>query len=591
MSVVGFDFGTTNSLISIIRGNGAISFLDREGLPTPSVVCFEGARKIVGRAAKERLSESGLGVHGNVIRSPKMLLGRESIFVEGVERSPVDIVADVVRYVAEQTVAGERGRGLESIQRAVVTIPINMDGLRRAALRDAFRKAGISIVQFIHEPLAALYGFFRSDEDYNQIVRKYDRQLMLVFDWGGGTLDLTLCRLIDGMLVQVKNDGDNDVGGDVFDETIKNEVVRRVQKVRGHDETVKVQPDAMMRLLHRCERAKIDLSTRNSVELYVGGFFCGVLHEELDYSLRREDLEEMIEPLLDKGLTRIKKILKEADVSPSQVALCLATGGMANMPAIKTRLHEWFGPQRVHVSERSATLVAEGAAWVAHDQAKLHLAKNIELQLARQASMTLIKAGTEMPQGGQVRSPQKPFGLYCADPRDGFAKFQLQSPVRPGLNVLPNDRRDPHEILVVKVDPQAKPFRERLVLDIQIDENLILRADVRSLEMKDKATADVYNLEFGLSLPNFTSILSEDKEPFEITDQSAGQHVRGDLVARSNIANRCDDMLVPGELLFTYNPQYFDSRLSPAKVQIDEKTYYEPCSKCNRASSDPLCKC
>src|ERR1044072_8466862 len=85
MSVIGFDFGTTNSLVSVIKGNRAINFLDDEGLPIPSVVCYEGNRTIVGREAKERLSKAGLGVHGNIVRSPKMLLGDESVFIEGSE--------------------------------------------------------------------------------------------------------------------------------------------------------------------------------------------------------------------------------------------------------------------------------------------------------------------------------------------------------------------------------------------------------------------------------------------------------------------------------------------------------------------------
>src|SRR4051812_691039 len=81
MSVVGFDFGTTNSLISVIRGEKPINYLDDQGRPTPSVVCYEGAQKIVGREAKQRLTQAGLGVHGNVVRSPKMYLGEESIFI------------------------------------------------------------------------------------------------------------------------------------------------------------------------------------------------------------------------------------------------------------------------------------------------------------------------------------------------------------------------------------------------------------------------------------------------------------------------------------------------------------------------------
>src|SRR3954465_3848775 len=101
MSVVGFDFGTTNSLISIVRGGRTISFLDDEQRPVPSIVCYEGTKTIVGRAARERMAQAGLGVQGNLVRSPKMYLGRDGVFVGGIERSPVEMVADVVRHVVD----------------------------------------------------------------------------------------------------------------------------------------------------------------------------------------------------------------------------------------------------------------------------------------------------------------------------------------------------------------------------------------------------------------------------------------------------------------------------------------------------------
>lgn len=589
MAVVGFDFGTTNSLISLIRSDQAVNYLDEGDIPFPSVVCYEGAATIVGQDAKQRLASAGLGVHGNVIRSPKSLLGKESVFVEGVERSPVDIVAKVVEFVCQQAATTtRRGRDLGIIDRAVVTIPVNMEGRRRGALRDAFRKAGVAIEQFIHEPLAALYGFLRSEGDYAGLLRQYDRKLILVFDWGGGTLDLTLCKIVDGTLVQIRNDGTEEVGGDVFDDTICTEVVRRVLEQRGIKEGVKIHPDAMNRLIHACEQAKIALSARDVVELYVGTYFRGIANEELSYTLSRDDLEKMTSQLLSKGLDRIRSLLDMAGVSTSQVALCLATGGMANMPAIKARLHEWFGAQQVHVSKRAGTLIAEGAAWVAHDRAKLHLAKNVELLLARNSYLPLIKAQAEMPTEGEVRESQ--FHLYCADPTDGFAKFQLISPVRPGSNVLPNDRREPLENLVVEVDAQARPLRERLELNVRIDDNLILHAEAKSLNRKSIATAEVHNLEFGLSLPRANTSGSTGNNDSGY-DGTGKPQERGTLALRSNIADRQDDRLVPGEVLYRFNSNYFDVRSFPPEIQVEERLYYEPCSVCGCASNDPICRC
>jgi len=128
MAVVGFDFGTTNSVISVVQGDRVVNLLDEQGLPIPSVVCYEGIQTIVGRDARERLSQTGLGVHGNIVRSPKTLIGRESIFVGGVERSPVDVVRDVVQFARSEAQASPVVKGVIA-DRAVVTIPVNMDGL------------------------------------------------------------------------------------------------------------------------------------------------------------------------------------------------------------------------------------------------------------------------------------------------------------------------------------------------------------------------------------------------------------------------------------------------------------------------------
>ena len=587
MAVVGFDFGTTNSLISIVQGGRVISFNDEQGLPIPSVVCYEGSKTIVGRDARERLGKAGLGVQGNVVRSPKTLLGRESVFVGGVERSPVDIVRDVVEYVRKFAVASKTVRGLTT-DSAVVTIPVNMEGRRRALLRDAFRMAGMRVVQFVHEPLAALYGYLRSSDDMDAAARRFDRQMVLVYDWGGGTLDLTLCRLVDGLLVQVGNDGTDEVGGDLFDEELRNEVERRARAVRQLPDDVEVHAEARTRLMHECEKAKIDLSLRSNVNIFVPTFFRGLDDAALDITLSRDDLEAVVAHLVRKGIARIERLLDREGFSTASVALCLATGGMANMPVVKARLHELFGPQRVHVSARSASLISEGAAWVAHDAARLHLAKNVELTLARNAYMPLLQAGLEMPTEGEVRNDS--FTLYCVDPTDGHGKFQLVSPHRAGPMVLPDDKRRTLSNLVLPVDRKAGPFRERLQLDVSIDDNLVLHAQVRSLNIRGLAEAEVHDLEFALALPLGKGGWLNASSP-QAASVPGSKHDVGDLVMRSNLAAREDKTMVPGEVLYKFDPMYFDRRFTPPQVQVDEMLYYEPCVYCLRASNDPLCHC
>ena len=587
MTVVGFDFGTTNSLISLVRGGRTINFLDEDQRPIPSIVCYEGARTIVGREARERLAQAGLGIHGNIIRSPKMYLGRDSVFVEGTERRPVQIVADVVQHV-RQTALGRQE--LDAIAGAVVTIPVDMQGYQRRALRDAFRLAGMPIVQFVHEPLAALYGFFRT-QDLDATLRRYDRKLILVFDWGGGTLDLTLCRLAGDTILQLMNDGTEEVGGDVFDQTLMNRLVQDIRELRDIHAEVGTHQGAEARLIDRCERAKIDLSARSRVTIYVSSFFRDIPEEEFDYDLGLQELETIVQPLVDKGLTRITQLLDDAGYSPEQVALCLATGGMSNMPAIRRRLHELFGPERVHIPDDTATIIAEGAAWIAADRAGLQLAKNVELELARNSYLPLVKAGTAMPKEGEIQ--RHPFHLYCTDPRDGVAKFQICTPRRPGSSVLPNEPRIHMQNVTVGVDDKARAFHERLELDIRINDDLILKAHARSLNRGDEDTGEVHNLEFGLRLPAETPDPTSDvsDESDALSSLSDATPRLGSVSIRSNLSDRVDPSLVPGEFLYQYDRHYFDTRRNPPRYQVREKLYYQPCSLCGRVSNDPACKC
>lgn len=585
MAVIGFDFGTTNSLASVVIGTDVITFLENEQ-PIPSVVSYEGGMVVVGRKAHDKLTSAGLGVQGSTVRSPKTLLGREEQVIDGVRRDPVQMVEYVLDHVRRFVLQTRAGRDLK-MDRVVATIPVNMEGHRRALLRQAFRQAGMSVVQFVHEPLAALYGFLRMSEGTSDLIRRYDGKLLLVFDWGGGTLDLTLCRVLNGLLVQVANDGTEEVGGDVFDEELRNEVEKRSRAAEGLADDFEVLPDARKRLLHECEKAKIRLSDRNTWNVFVDPYYQSDDQTDLQVNLSRDDMQDIVGHLVKKGVARIERLLDREGYSTASVELCLATGGMVNMPMVKNRLDELFGPGRVNISKRSASAIAEGAAWVAHDEARLHLAKNVELALARNSYMPLLQAGVEMPLEREHRRER--FGLYCVDPSDGHGKFSLVSPHRPGPRVLANDKRRPLCNMLLKVDGKAAPFRERLELEVSVDENLVLTATAWSLNQKGRAVAEVHDLEFALATPGARSswlnanLLGKDGD-------AAAQRT-GDLVMRSNLAAREDNSLVPGEVLYRHNSFYFRVEQNPPQIQVEERLYYEPCSICRRVSNDPQCQC
>jgi molecular chaperone DnaK len=584
--VIGFDFGTTNSLISVIEGDVCYSFLDKDSvLPHPSVISYQGSQTLIGRKAKERLSTAGTGVMGNIVKSPKSLLGQNKVYVEGVARSPKEMVAAIVGFVKQDAQNQEPG----DYDAAVVTIPVDMNGPRRRELREAFHIAGINIVQFIHEPLAALYGHLRANKNFEDELQRLDRELVLVFDWGGGTLDLTLCQIVDGMLVQIMNDGCSNVGGDVIDDIISNEIVQRLLKQRNIEEMLPIQPEARQRLLDRAERMKIELSEKDKASIFLPNYFqTEKFDPDIEYFLGRQELENMVNEKIELGIQRIHAILEKAGINPASIALCLATGGMVGMPLIQSRLREIFGPQRLNVSERGNTIISEGAAWIAHDKANLSLAKNVELLVARDSYFPAIKAGVQMPREGDVQKSEL-LSMYCTDPRDGIAKFQIMAPKKPGRNIQKTDERDILSNFSVEVDSKADPLFERIELQINIDENLILNVSAKSLIKGDEDNVEIHNLEFGLSLPTLNK-KNDSHESISFEQQNEGRVV-GSINIRANVTESQSNGLVPGELLYQKNPYYFDQRNRVPEIQQQEKLYYTPCSYCGRVANHPLCHC
>lgn len=187
-SIFGLDFGTTNSVATIIGRPAAggqehpLVLTNRDdNRPHPSVVWYRGTDTVVGRKAKAQLNQLGLGVFGDIVRSPKIYLGSPvGLSVGGVNRPAMDVVADVLKFLREDALS--RGYPGQAFERAVFTIPVSMEGPARRELRQAALMAGIRVQQFVHEPLAALYGHIRARADYQRHLAQLERRLAIVFD-------------------------------------------------------------------------------------------------------------------------------------------------------------------------------------------------------------------------------------------------------------------------------------------------------------------------------------------------------------------------------------------------------------------------
>ena len=588
---IGIDFGTTNSLISVVLSDKVKYFVDGKGHPHPSVVAYTGATPLVGKRAKSLLDGVSSGIVGNVIKSPKTLLGKGNIFVEGRERQPANIVRDLMLGIKEEALSDSDHSVVNScdFDHAVVSIPVAMDGRARRELRDAMLQAGIHITQFVHEPLAALYAHFRSKGDLKDILETYHNKLALVFDWGGGTLDLTLCLIGGGCITQVMNVGDNQVGGDYIDEAIVNHVLDQHLLLNDLSELPPVMPGARARLLNECEAAKIKLSSKSGALVYVENYFDSEYENERDIEIdiTRDELNQLSETLVKRGLGNIDKLLEKLNIDQRRIALCLATGGMINMPHISQRLIETFSIDRLEISDRGDKIISEGCAWIAADGCRLTLAKPVEVEGARQSFIKVFREGTSLPIEGEVLN--EPLLLYCVDPRDKKAKIGLTRPRDLG-KFASEDPRSPYDTMVLNIDSNSKPFHERLEVNVSIDDNLILKSEAVSSLTGDRDTREIYNLEFGLALTD--SVQSTEKKTLDFALNDSTGHEHYSVCTRSNVTDKYRDMkAVPGEYLYTIDPYYFDRRNNPPKIQDFEKLYYQPCSMCKRRYNDPGCRC
>jgi molecular chaperone DnaK len=582
---IGIDFGTTNSLVSVVTAKGEVISFVEKGRPHPSVVHYSGSRVICGEKAKSKVEHSEGGIQGSTVRGPKKYLGTDVINVGGVNKSPKDVVTDLISHLKEHAET-EDDEGIADLQHAVVTIPVAMDGRGRKALREAFLNADIRIEAFVHEPLAALYGYYRSLPDMENELRRSEGQLALVFDWGGGTLDLTLCQVHNGAISQIINRGNNKVGGDYLDEAILKHVEdEHAKKFNWTEFSAKPRlPGMKARLLQECERAKITLSTRDSTIIYLPDYYQAEGDEaEIECTIDRACLDTIAERFINTGLREIETLLSNdfADVDSQTISFCLATGGMVNMPIIRQRLQEIFGFSRLHISEIGDRIISHGAAWIAYDDPPITLAKPFEVVEARNSMITVLPQGTALPKRGDFFQTEQ--AMYCVDPRDGKAVLSFK---RPQMlhKAASSDPRTNYGNMVVNINKDFPPLRERIDVKYQVDENLIITIKACSLDEGQESLLEIYDLEFSLqALGNHTVKKMLRSGPLKAQKSLS-------VVIRSNITPDKESWdLVPGELLKQFNNDFPFLKKPLTEEQEFEQVVYQPCTNCGARWQKECC--
>jgi len=370
--ILGIDLGTTNSCMAIMDGGEPTVLENSEGArTTPSVVAFaKNGERLVGQAAKRQAVTNPK----NTIFSAKRLIGRKfSELTDADKRMPYKIVAaangdahievevggeaktfspqEIAAMVLGKLKADAEAKLGESIKQAVITVPAYFNDSQRNATKAAGEIAGLEVLRIINEPTAAALAY--------GLDKKSDEKIA-VYDLGGGTFDISVLEIGDGVFEVLATDGDTQLGGDDWDNTLIQYIVGEFKKDQGID--LSGQPDALQRIKEEAEKAKIALSSSQSYDInlpFITADATGPKHIQL--SLTRAKLEQLTDHLFERTKKPVRDCLKEAGVSASQIDELVLVGGMTRMPKVVETARELAG-QTPHQGVNPDEVVAIGAS-------------------------------------------------------------------------------------------------------------------------------------------------------------------------------------------------------------------------------------
>ena len=343
--IIGIDLGTTNSCVSVLEGGEAKVIPNPEGnRTTPSVVAFKGEEIQVGEVAKRQAI-----TNPNTVISIKRHMGTDyKEEVNGKKYSPQEISAMILQNL-KATAEAYLG---EKVTKAVITVPAYFNDAQRQATKDAGKIAGLEVERIINEPTAAAlaYGLEKTDVD----------QKVLVFDLGGGTFDVSILELGDGVFEVLATSGDNLLGGDDFDQAIIDYLVEEFKKEQAID--LSQDKMAMQRLKDAAEKAKKDLSGVTSTQIslpFISAGANGPVH--LENTLTRAKFDELTHSLVERTLIPTRQALKDAGLNPSEIDQVILVGGSTRIPAVQEAVKKEMGKEP-HKGVNPDEVVAMGAA-------------------------------------------------------------------------------------------------------------------------------------------------------------------------------------------------------------------------------------
>ena len=346
---VGIDLGTTNSVVSVLEGGEAVVIANAEGArTTPSVVAFaKNGEVLVGEVAKRQAVTNV----ERTIRSVKRHMGDKkwNVDIDGKKYNAQEISARILQKLKRDA---EAYLG-DTVTDAVITVPAYFNDAQRQATKDAGQIAGLNVLRIVNEPTAAAlaYGLDRGDKD----------QTILVFDLGGGTFDVSLLEIGEGIVEVKATSGDNNLGGDDWDQRVVDHLVTQFKNSNGVD--LSADKVALQRLREAAEKAKIELSSSQSASInlpYITASDAGPLH--LDVNLTRADFQKMTADLIDRTKSPFNQVIKDAGVKVGDIDHVVLVGGSTRMPAVTDLVKELTGGREPNKGVNPDEVVAVGAA-------------------------------------------------------------------------------------------------------------------------------------------------------------------------------------------------------------------------------------